>query len=365
MSDPTIQTFCCHHGNGTDVALAVMEEFDSFSYNIVCLFSSTLGILGALYQVLPRKQFANSHRWLSFSAERGRRIIIWLAIADLLAAVGVFLRSTLWISEKNITPAIDDDYSVLFCALSSALTQYFYTATWIWTLCYAIDMRYILNQKEGHFKYYHLFAWLVPALSTVLGLSLLYLPDANCHTSVSFTTAFLRIFPNYFVTYLPIIIVMIINPILYMKSIKDMKNIITCSSGQFTTREREILEAVKIKFGIINAVFYLCWLPNLVNGVLLWTLWSDLPANSVIIIWYIMGFANPLQAFFNALVYRRWSTGSEKVIWPWTRHEYSFNDVRSVSGSNSSNSRETVREEIYPLLQSAPAKSVNGYKSLT
>lgn len=51
MSDPTIQTFCCHHGNGTDVALTIMQEFDTDAYNIVCLFSSALGILGAIYQV--------------------------------------------------------------------------------------------------------------------------------------------------------------------------------------------------------------------------------------------------------------------------------------------------------------------------
>lgn len=87
MSDPTIQTFCCHHGNGTDVAVTIAEEFNTNSYNIVCLLSSGLGILGAVYQVLPRKQFANSHRWMSFSAERGRRIIVWLAMADLFAAV--------------------------------------------------------------------------------------------------------------------------------------------------------------------------------------------------------------------------------------------------------------------------------------
>lgn len=51
MSDPTIQTFCCHHGNGTDVAVTVAEGFNTNSYNIVCLLSSGLGILGAVYQV--------------------------------------------------------------------------------------------------------------------------------------------------------------------------------------------------------------------------------------------------------------------------------------------------------------------------
>ena len=52
MSDPTIQTFCCHHtGNKEDFAVKIMDEFNTDSYNIVCLISSTVGILGSVYQV--------------------------------------------------------------------------------------------------------------------------------------------------------------------------------------------------------------------------------------------------------------------------------------------------------------------------
>ncbi|CAG9760843.1 unnamed protein product [Ceutorhynchus assimilis] len=365
MSDPTIQTFCCHHGNGTDVAVTVMREFDTDSYNMVCLFSSGLGILGAIYQVLPREQFTNSHRWSSFSAERGRRIIVWLAVADLLAAVGVFARSMIWINKKNIMPAFDDDASVLFCAISSALTQYFYTSTWIWTLCYAIDMRFVLKQAESCHKHYHCFAWTIPAILTTIGLSLLYYPNANCHTSSSWCKALVRILPNYIVTYVPMLVVMIANPILYRYSIKDMKNIITCSSGQFTSRERDILEAIKIKFSVINMVFYICWVPNLINGVMLWSQWFHLPEEYMIAVWYVMAFTNPLQAFFNALVYRRWSVGSEKVVLPWRHYEISdYHVTRSTGSETSGESRNTFREEIYPLLHSSPSRSVNGYKTL-
>lgn len=51
MADPTIQTFCCQHGNGTDMSLAILEQFNTNAYNFVCIFSSTVGILGAIYQV--------------------------------------------------------------------------------------------------------------------------------------------------------------------------------------------------------------------------------------------------------------------------------------------------------------------------
>lgn len=67
-----------------------------------------------------------------------------------------------------------------------------------------------------------------------------------------------------------------------------MERIITASSGQFTSRERDIMDAIKMKFCVINVVFYICWIPNLINGVLLWTLWFHLPEGWIITLWYIM-----------------------------------------------------------------------------
>lgn len=67
-----------------------------------------------------------------------------------------------------------------------------------------------------------------------------------------------------------------------------MKEIITSTAGQCTARERDMVDAIKRKFGMITFVFYLCWTPNFVNGFLLWILWMDLPVTSVISVWYVM-----------------------------------------------------------------------------
>ncbi|KAF2882378.1 hypothetical protein ILUMI_23798 [Ignelater luminosus] len=348
MADPTIQTFCCYTiANATYTASSILKEFNPGAYNFVSIFSSALGSLGAIYQLLPRRQFSRNHRWISFSAERGRRIILWLALTDLLASLGVLIRASLWLHYKNILPEMNDNYSVFFCTITSAWIQYFYTATWMWTLCYAIDMRFILHQKEEHSSYYHLVAWITPAVLTVIGLSLLYFPDANCHLTRTAADISTRLLPNYVATYIPITLVMILNPILYLRSCKDMERIITCSSGQFTKRERDIIDAVKIKFSAINLVFYVCWVPNLVNGVLLWSLWFQLPVNLVITIWYLMAFINPLQAFFNCLVYRRWNGESEIVVMPWSRHS-TLEEPKSKSVPHSSSNH---LEENLPLLQ--------------
>lgn len=73
------------------------------------------------------------------------------------------------VKKKNI-----HDYLVF-----QAWTQYFFMATWIWTLCYAIDMKLLLNEKSGRPSWYHMAAWICPAILTILGLSILYIPDAK------------------------------------------------------------------------------------------------------------------------------------------------------------------------------------------
>lgn len=51
MADPTIQTFCCHQPDKADSSVDIMQAFNSNSYSTVCLISSSIGILGAVYQV--------------------------------------------------------------------------------------------------------------------------------------------------------------------------------------------------------------------------------------------------------------------------------------------------------------------------
>ncbi|XP_047115821.1 G-protein coupled receptor 143-like [Schistocerca piceifrons] len=321
MADPTIQTLCCHQQNSTDRSVAIMYEFNTNTYNSVCLFSSLIGIFGAIYQMIPRKETSLNHRWYSVSATRGRQIVVWLAVADFLASLGVFVRSALWINDRSWLQPPDTSQNVLACAVISAWIQYFYTATWIWTLCYAVDVRLVLKEREGYPVWYHTASWLIPGALTSVGLSILYSPDIKCHHLGSLTATILRILPNYIATYAPMAVVMIANPILYVSTTRDVENVIARSLSQFTSKERSLVDAIKLKYCFIILAFYLCWLPNIVNGVLLWTLWFNLPETVIVVIWYTMAVANPLQALFNSLVYRRWSSGGarEQLQMPWSQ----------------------------------------------
>lgn len=51
MADPTLQTFCCHYTNRTDKTIMIMQEFNTDAYNTVCMLSSIMGMIGAVYQV--------------------------------------------------------------------------------------------------------------------------------------------------------------------------------------------------------------------------------------------------------------------------------------------------------------------------
>lgn len=63
--------------------------------------------------------------------------------------------------------------------LPQAWIQFFYTATWFWTLCYALDVRRMLKSQRACTIGYHITAWISPALFTSTGLLILYIPDAK------------------------------------------------------------------------------------------------------------------------------------------------------------------------------------------
>jgi len=205
---------------------------------------------------------------------------------------------------------------ITLCAIFAAWIQYFYCVTWLWTLCYAIDMFLALREKPGYPRLYHMLCWLLPSVTTAVGLAILYLPNADCHNLGPDESAFVRILPNYLLTYLPMITVMVVNPILYLCSLNTVTSLITSSLAQYTRKERTIIDAVKVKFGLILLVFYVCWLPNLVNSVLLWSEWFDLPVQTVSVLLYFMATLNPMQALLNSLVYRR---ANDKLVSPFHR----------------------------------------------
>lgn len=191
-------------------------------------------------------------------------------------------------------------------------------------------MRRSLLKQPVRERHYHMVVWSVAAVLTSLGTTTLYYPNADCHDIHNISTAFFRVMPNYIMNYGPILLVFIANPILYYKCSKEVDRQLI-SSGQFTNKERAILDVFRIKFSLIIVIFYVCWIPNVVNAILLWTMWFKLPVKLVIVTWYFMAITNPLQAVLNMLVYRQWNNNwsiSDFAIikfWKPTVHEVTSN----------------------------------------
>ncbi|XP_070506335.1 G-protein coupled receptor 143-like [Chironomus tepperi] len=347
MADPTIQTFCCHR-TADNSGYYLMNEFNKQSFIIISMISSIIGISGSIYQIFIRKNYQEATTPRSLI---GRKIIIYLAYSDMFASIGILVRTGIWSIVRPKMPYEDDSVSVLSCSITSAFIQLFYTATWLWTFVYAYNMRCALRNKTVQVRDLHIIVWTVSFLLTAIGTTSLYVPDANCHDIEDTATALLRIMPNYFVNYGPIAFVMIVNPIIYSQCSKEVDKQLIQRFGQYTNNERQIHDLFKIKFSLIIIIFYFCWFPNVINAILMWTMWPELSFRNtigriVVYNWYIIAVVNPLQAFFNAFIYRKWS---EKLIGCcWIKDCF----LRCWESGRGVNHTTHVISEATPLLQS-------------
>lgn len=165
----------------------------------------------------------------------------------------------------------------------------------------------------------------------------------SCHDIHDIWTALLRVMPNYIMNYGPIAFVMFANPIIYVMCSREVDHQLVERYGQYTNNERQIKDIFNIKFLLINLIFYLCWLPNIISAIVIWTMWDHLPVSFVIISWHVIAILNPLQAFFNAFVYRKWSN---KINCCFALKQYF---VRNFQGNVNS---QVAPTEYSPLLHS-------------
>ena len=57
---------------------------------------------------------------------------------------------------------------------------------------------------------------------------------------------------------------------------------------RYTSVERAIVRSVRRRFLLLCFVFWLCWLPNVINAALLWMAWESLPYTTLTVLWYAM-----------------------------------------------------------------------------
>lgn len=329
MASPLLSSFCCEfrensslnskcHGSSLTEQLHLDQA--AMSYNILCIISSIIGIGGAIYQLKLRLQVG----WRSQTfilpevIDRQSKIIFWLAAADGLASLGILCRSCVWLIGMP-DPKSDD----LFCAISAGWIQYFYICTYFWTIMFAFDTyKNAANKNRCSMQYYHVVSWLVSLLLCVGGLAVLYYPGlSSCGSS-----DLLHRLPHFLASYIPILCVMVINPVFFCCSSHLVKKDLE-QRGSSLIEQKQIMREVMCTFRSVVLIFYACWLPNVINGI--WVLsrgskWQneqkcDIEAHNnlghsvAVALWQVMALLNPIQGFLNSIVY------TSIARWPGTQ----------------------------------------------
>ncbi|XP_054400303.1 G-protein coupled receptor 143 isoform X3 [Pongo abelii] len=167
------------------------------------------------------------------------------------------------------------------------------------------------SRLPGTILLYHIMAWGLATLLCVEGAAMLYYPSVSrCEQGLDHTI------PHYVTMYLPLLLVLVANPILFQKTVTAVASLLKGRQGIYTENERRMGAVIKIRFFKIMLVLIICWLSNIINESLLFYLemQTDINGGSLKPVrtaakttWFIMGILNPAQGFLLSLAFYGWT----------------------------------------------------------
>nr|XP_054748003.1 G-protein coupled receptor 143-like [Lytechinus pictus] len=155
--------------------------------------------------------------------------------------------------------------------------------------------------RKHALRFYFVISWLLPIAFLSFGLWALHRttePEWACSAKKGDE---LLLEAYYLCLFVPMVIVLILNPIIYILAVRKVSPLMR-RGGMYRDQEREVERQVKRKFLKIVIVLEICWLPNVVNGILLLSRVKP-DMKGFPFIWILMAIFNPMQAFLNTLVY--------------------------------------------------------------
>uniref|UniRef100_A0A3Q0SME3 G-protein coupled receptor 143 n=1 Tax=Amphilophus citrinellus TaxID=61819 RepID=A0A3Q0SME3_AMPCI len=316
MASPRLETFCCPN---RDAATEFVVTFQPVLFGALSLGSAALSLLFAILQILPkRKGYRRLGQYPLPRPASSSRILFIISICDILGCTGVIVRSSVWLGLPNIIDHISvvnntDVWPEVFCVGSAMWIQLFFSASFWWTFCYAVDVFLVVKTSAGisTIILYHMITWGLAVLLCVEGVAMLYYPSiSDCEQGLQ------HAIPHYVTTYAPMLLVLLANPVFFNRTISTVTSLLKGRQGIYTENERRLANEIKIRFFKIMLVFFICWIPNIINESLLFYLemQTDINDNSfrnirntALITWFIMGILNPMQAFLNTLAFHGWT----------------------------------------------------------
>nr|XP_019945235.1 PREDICTED: G-protein coupled receptor 143 [Paralichthys olivaceus] len=316
MASPRLETFCCPN---RDAATDFVVTFQPVLFGALSLGSAAFSLLFAVLQILPkRKGYRRLGQYPLPRPASSSRILFIISVCDILGCTGIILRSSLWLGLPNIMDQISvvnntDVWPEVFCVGSAMWIQLFFSASFWWTFCYAVDVFLVVKTSAGisTIILYHMITWGLAVLLCVEGVAMLYYPSiSDCEQGLQ------HAIPHYVTTYAPMLLVLAANPIFFNRTISAVTSLLKGRQGIYTENERRLANEIKIRFFKMMLVFFICWVPNIINESLLFYLemQTDINDNSLrnvrnaaLITWFIMGILNPMQAFINTLAFHGWT----------------------------------------------------------
>uniref|UniRef100_A0A2K6Q286 G-protein coupled receptor 143 n=1 Tax=Rhinopithecus roxellana TaxID=61622 RepID=A0A2K6Q286_RHIRO len=314
MASPRLGTFCCPT---RDAATQLVLSFQPRAFHALCLGSGALRLALGLLQLLPGRRPAGPGSPAT-SPPASVRILRAATACDLLGCLGVVIRSTVWLGFPNFVDSISDMnrteiWPAAFCVGSAMWIQLLYSACFWWLFCYAVDAYLVIRRSAGlsTILLYHIMAWGLATLLCVEGAAVLYYPSVSrCEQGLD------HAIPHYVTMYLPLLLVLMANPILFQKTVTAVASLLKGRQGIYTENERRMGAVIKIRYFKIMLVLIICWLSNIINESLLFYLemQTDINGGSLKPVrtaakttWFIMGILNPAQGFLLSLAFYGWT----------------------------------------------------------
>uniref|UniRef100_A0A8C0YY56 G-protein coupled receptor 143 n=1 Tax=Canis lupus familiaris TaxID=9615 RepID=A0A8C0YY56_CANLF len=275
MASPRLGTYCCPT---RDAATQLVLSFQPRAFHALCLGSGACSVALGLLQLLPRRRPAGpgspAASPASPRAPASVRILRAAAACDLLGCLGILFRSAVWLGFPDLVENISsvngtDVWPAVYCVGSAMWIELLYSACFWWLFCYAVDAYLVVRRSAGQstIVLYHIMTWGLATLLCVEGVIMLYYPSVSrCQRDLE------HAIPHYVTTYLPLLLVLVANPVLFQKTVTAVASLLKGRQGIYTENERRMGATIKIRFFKIMLVFIICWLPNIINESLLFYL---------------------------------------------------------------------------------------------
>uniref|UniRef100_A0A8D0KP45 G-protein coupled receptor 143 n=1 Tax=Salvator merianae TaxID=96440 RepID=A0A8D0KP45_SALMN len=360
MASPRLETFCCpNRDDATQLVLAFRPEV----FCGVCLGSASAGLLLSVLQLLPKR--GQGPRKIP-KASSSTTILLLVSACDMLGSIGIIFRSTVWLGFPGFVANISlvnktDVWPAAFCVGTAMWIQLLYSAGFWWLFCYAVDSYLVVRRSAGlsTIVLYHMMTWGLAILLCVEGIAMLYYPSvSSCESGLE------HAIPHYVTTYVPLMLVLMVNPILFSRTVMAVTSLLKGRQGIYTENERRLGTEIKLRFFKIMLVVIICWSSNIINEVFLFYLemQPDINGsglknvrNAALITWIIMGVLNPMQGFLFTLAFYGWTGWKLDLQWrkseiPWESVSTSTaaENAYTLPSGNSVNFHDSKKPAIAP-----------------